>query len=149
MDQGLVRLTVLVLVLVLAGCATRTPEPPSQLTMPPGDPLADSPAMTLVQEAEAALQRGEVATAGERLERALSMVPGSSWLYRLLAEQRLRAGDAAAAEGFARRALRNAPLDSPYYRAALRDLLATALARQGERAAADAARERARSLRNR
>lgn len=147
MVQGLVRLTLLAL--LLAGCATRTPEPPPQLRMPPGDPLADSPAMTLVQEAQAALQRSEVATAGERLERALAMVPGSSWLYRLLAEQRLRAGDAAAAEGFARRALRHAPSESPYYRAALRELLATTLARQGDQAAAQAARARARSLRDR
>ena len=147
MVQGLVRLTLLAL--LLTGCATRTSEPPPQLRMPPGDPLANSPAMTLVEEAQAALRRGEVATAGERLERALAMVPGSSWLYRLLAEQRLHAGDPSAAEGFARRALRHAPAESPHYRAALRELLATTLARQGERAAAEAARERARGLRDR
>lgn len=115
--------------------------------MPAEDPLAGSPALSLVRAAESALQQGRPADAGEKLERALAMVPDSSWLYRLLAEQRLRRDDAAGAEGFARRALRHAPADQPYYEAALRELLATALARQGRQAAAEDARARAKALR--
>lgn len=147
MVQGLVRLIVLALVAWLAGCSTAPSGPPPELAMPVDDPLAGSPAMSLVREAEAALQQGRPADAGEKLERALAMVPDSSWLYRLLAEQRLRRDDAAGAEGFARRALRHAPREQPHYRAALRELLATALARQGQQAAAELAREKARTLR--
>lgn len=147
MVQGLVRLILLVLIGWLAGCSTAPPGPPPELAMPADDPLADSPAMSLVRDAEAALEQGRTADAGQLLERALAMVPDSSWLYRLLAEQRLRRGDDAGAEGFARRALRHAPREQPDYRAALRELLATALAGQGNHAAADRAREQARSLR--
>lgn len=137
----------MLLVVWLAGCATRPPEPPPELAMPPGDPLSGSPAASLVLKAETALERGEAGEAGRLLERALGMVPDSSWLYRKLAELRLYEGDAAGAEGFTRRALRHAPLDNFYYRAALQELLATALARQGDRAAAQRAREQAGQLR--
>lgn len=147
MVQGLVRLILVLAVGWLVGCSTAPSGPPPEMAMPADDPLAGSPALTLVREAESALERGRPADAGEKLERALAMVPDSSWLYRLLAAQRLRRGDDAGAEGFARRALRHAPADQPYYRAALRDLLATTLAGQGERAAAERARKRARKLR--
>ena len=147
MVQGLVRLILLAVMAGLAGCSTAPSGPPPELAMPADDPLAGSPAMSLVCGAESALQQGRPADAGEKLERALAMVPDSSWLYRLLAEQRLRRDDAAGAEGFARRALRHAPPDQPYYQAALRELLATALARQGQRAAAKDARARAKALR--
>ena len=147
MVQGLVRLIVLAALVGLTACSTAPSGPAPQLTMPADDPLAGSPALSLVREAESALQQGRSVNAGEKLERALAMVPDSSWLYRLLAEQRLRRNDAAGAEGFARRALRHAPPDQPYYEAALRDLLATALARQGQQAAAEEARARARTLR--
>jgi predicted Zn-dependent protease len=147
MVQGLVRLILLAVMAGLAGCNTAPSGPPPELAMPADDPLAGSPAMSLVRGAESALQQGRPADAGEKLERALAMVPDSSWLYRLLAEQRLRRDDAAGAEGFARRALRHAPPDQPYYQAALRELLATALARQGQRAAAKDARARAKALR--
>lgn len=147
MVQGLVRLIMLAVMAGLAGCSTAPSGPPPELAMPTGDPLAGSPAMSLVREAESALQQGRPADAGEKLERALAMVPDSSWLYRLLAEQRLRRNDAAGAEGFARRALRHAPPEQPYYEAALRELLATALARQGQQAAAEDLRARAKALR--
>lgn len=145
MVQGLVRLILLAVWLV--GCATRPPEPPPELTMPAGDSLSGSPAASLVLKAETALERGEAADAGRLLERALGMVPDSSWLYRKLAELRLYEGDAAGAEGFTRRALRHAPRDNVYYRAALHELLATALARQGDTAAARQARRKAGELR--
>lgn len=147
MVQGLVRLIMLAVMAGLAGCSTAPSGPPPELAMPADDPLAGSPAMSLVREAESALQQGRPADAGEKLERALAMVPDSSWLYRLLAEQRLRRNDAAGAEGFARRALRHAPPEQPYYEAALRELLATALARQGQQAAAEDLRARAKALR--
>jgi predicted Zn-dependent protease len=145
MVQGLVQLILLTLALV--GCSLTPPEARPEPGMPADDPLTDSPARSLVRQAEVALEQGRSADAGRKLERALAMEPGSSWLYRLLAEQRLRREDAKGAEGFVRRALRHAPVEPTYYRAALRDLLATSLARQGERAAAERARERARSLR--
>lgn len=145
MVQGLVQLIVLTLALV--GCSVTPPEAQPETGMPADDPLTDSPARSLVRQAELALEQGRSADAGEKLERALAMVPGSSWLYRLLAKQRLRRDDATGAEGFVRRALRHAPADQPYYKAALRDLLAIALARQGKQAPAERARARAKSLR--
>ncbi len=145
MVQRLVQLIFLTLWLV--GCSTVPSEPPPELAMPADDPLAGSPARSLVRQAQVALEQGRSADAGEKLERALAMEPGSSWLYRLLAKQRLRRDDATGAEGFVRRALRHAPADQPYYTAALRELLATALARQGKQVPAERARERAKSLR--
>jgi predicted Zn-dependent protease len=144
MVQGSVRL--ILLLSLLAGCATRGPDISGPLTMPESDPLNGSPAMSLLDQAEQSRERGELASAGRYLERALNLAPGSSWLYRELALLRMQQGDARAAEGFARRALHQAP-DDNVYRAALYELLATALARQSDDAGARDARQQAAVLR--
>lgn len=145
MVQRLFRLTLLCL--WLAGCATAPRGPAPPLGIPENDPVLDSPALALLDEADRARQRGDAASAGRRLERALNLAPGSSWIYRRLAELRLEQGEPAAAEGFVRRALRNATATGPHYRASLHELLAVSLARQGDDAGARRARQTADSLR--
>ncbi len=135
----------MLLCLWLAACATRPPAP--AMGIPAGDPARHSPALALLDEAERARQMGDTTTAGRRLERALNLAPGSSWIYRQLAELRLEESAPEAAEGFARRALRLAGKTDPEYRASLYDLLAVSLAHQGDRAGADRAREDAVRLR--
>jgi len=138
MVQRLVRL--IALCAVLAACATRIETPPV-FDMPDEDPLRDSPAEWLWQSGVAAREHSDLAAASRYFERALDVVPDSSWLYRELAELRLREGDDRAAEGLARKALRYAP-DEPVYQSALWRLIATARLRQGdEDGAADAGRE--------
>lgn len=150
MVQGLFRLIPLaVLCLWLAGCASRPQGPAPALDIPAEDPVRDTPALALLQEAAAARQRGDTSAAGRHLERALSLAPGSSWVYRQLAELRLQQGEARAAEGFIRRALRHATSGDPFYRASLYELLAVSLARQGNVEAAQAAREQAAAIRAR
>ena len=98
------------------------------------------------RRAEQARAQGETGAASRYLERALTMAPNSSWLYRELALLRLEEGDGHAAEGFAQRALRLAP-DNDDYRAELWELVAAARAEQGDRSGADEARARAQALR--
>ncbi len=102
--------------------------------------------MALLSRAEQARAQGQTAAASRYLERALTMAPNSSWLYRELAILRLEEGDGHAAEGFAQRALRLAP-DNDAYRAELWELVAAARAEQGDRGGADEARARAQALR--
>lgn len=137
MAERLVRL-ILVLAFV-AGCSVRPPEQPA-FGVPAGDSLLDSPARSLWDSAVAARERNELAAADRYLERALTLAPDSSWLYRELAELRLRQGDAAAAEGLAQKALRHAPQGQPGYQSALWRLVATARARRGDEAGAERAR---------
>lgn len=145
MVQGLVRLIALLAVLVLAACAPRGLDPAAPMAMPAEDPLAGSAAESLWRQAVAAREGNQLAAAGRYLERALYLQPESSWLYRELAELRLREGDPASAEVMAQRALRLAPR-RPAYQAALWQLVATARARQGDVAGAERARREAEML---
>ncbi|MDX1803989.1 MAG: tetratricopeptide repeat protein [Alcanivorax sp.] len=146
MVQRLVQVTLLAA--LMAGCAmapSTAPTPQAPMTveqeLAPG-----SPAMELYQHARQARQQGNQGAAGRYLERALTMAPDSSWLYRELADLHLSQGDARGAEGFALRALRLAP-DNTAYRAGLWEMVATARARQGNQAGADNARAHAEQLR--
>jgi predicted Zn-dependent protease len=146
MVQRLVRL--IALTALLGGCALAPPGDQA----PAGEPvtarteLAGSPALSLLERADQARSSGDTAAAGRYLERALTMAPDSSWLYRSLARLRLQEGDAHAAEGLALRALRLAPANREY-QAGLWDLVATARTNQGDAAGARQAREQARALR--
>ncbi|HBP69900.1 MAG TPA: hypothetical protein DD717_17090, partial [Alcanivorax sp.] len=90
MVQGLVRLTLLA-VLLLSGCAVT---PPAEKAEPvtADTELQGSPAMALLSRAEQARAQGETGAASRYLERALTMAPNSSWLYRELALLRLEEG---------------------------------------------------------
>ena len=145
MVQRLVRLTLLSAWLVLAACAARMTDPSVPMSMPADDPLRGSAAETLWQQAVTAREQNQLSAAGRYLERALYMQPESSWLYRELAELRLREGDPQTAEVMAQRALRLAPR-RPAYQSALWQLVATARARQGDEAGAQRARLEAEML---
>ncbi len=138
--QGVVRL--LLVSALLTGCAVRGPAEAPAEPMSASVELEGSPALSLLQRAESARQQGETVAAERYLERALNIAPDSSWLYRTLADLRLFEGDARSAEGFALKALRLAP-DYPQYRADLWEMVATARERQGDKAGADDARQRA------
>lgn len=142
------RLVQVVLLAVLAvGCATRAPDFAPPLSVPVADPLlASAAAESLWRAATEARTRGDLPAAARYLERASGVAPDSSWLYREMAELRLYQDDPVTAEGLARRALRLAP-DDPGYRSALWELIATARARRGDEAGADAAREASERLR--
>ena len=140
MVSRLVRL--ILLCMALAACASRPPVALPELQIPAADPLLSSPAESLWHQALAARERGDLPAADRLLERAVSLAPDSSWLYREQAELRLRQGDPVAAEGLAQKALRLAPDDS-LHRAALWQLVATARLRQGNQEGARAAREKA------
>lgn len=145
MVSGLVRLIMLVGLLVAAGCATSPPPDSGAVVMSEDDPLATSAARTLWQQALQARADNQLAAASRLLERALYMEPDSSWLYRELAELRLREGDPHSAEVLAQRALRLAP-ERPAYQAALWELIATARLRQQDTSGAERARREAQLL---
>lgn len=147
MVQRFLRLTLLCL--WLTGCATRPEGPAPAMGIPEADPVRESPAMALLEEADQARRYGDLGTAGRRLERALNLAPGSSWIYRQLAELRLEQGRPGPAEGFVQRALRYADQADADYRASLYELLAISLARQGDSEGATRARRRAEELRRR
>ena len=130
--------------LVLTGCAVRVAEAPAE-PMTASVELEGSPALSLLHKAETARRQGETAAAERYLERALNIAPDSSWLYKTLADLRLFEGDARSAEGFALKALRLAP-DHSQYRAQLWEMVATARERQGDKTGAEDARARATQL---
>lgn len=134
------------IVLLVSGCSVTPPAEQTQAPVSADTELAGSPAMSLLQRAGEAREQGRTAAAGRYLERALTMAPDSSWLYRELALLRLEEGDPAAAEGLARRALRLAP-DNDAYRADLWELVAAARAELNDPDGAEAAREQAETLR--
>ena len=145
MVSPLVRLSLLLMIVLVAGCAVRPAPEPVELvpvTLPAG-----SPAESLLHEARAARIRGETAAAGRYLERALALAPGSALLYRELADLRLEEGDPAAAEGLALRALHRAP-DNRQWQAGVWEMIAVARRRQGNDDGAEQAREQAAALRN-
>ena len=139
MVQRLVRLILQAALVV--GCAT-SPTPPPVFDMPKQDTLRDSPAEWIWQRGVEARENNDLAAASRYFERALELVPDSSWLYREMAELRLRQGDELAAEGLAKKALRYAPRE-PSYEAALWQLISTARLRQGDEAGAANARREA------
>ena len=141
MVSRLVRLTLLMFVVLLAACSTRSVILP-ELGVPPDDPLTASPVRPLWQQALEARAQGDLAAASRLLERAVTLEPDSSWLHRELAELRLRQDEPAAAEGLARKALRLSSGD-PAYNAGLWQLVATARARKGDTSGAEAARHEA------
>ena len=140
MVARLVRL--ILLSAALAACASRAPMVLPELDVPAGDPLLTSPAQSLWKQAVVARTDGNLVAAGRLLERAANLAPDSSWLYRELAELRLRQDSPVAAEGLARKALRLAP-DNPVYQSALWQLVATARVRQGDDEGAKQARTEA------
>ena len=142
MVQRLVRL--MVLAVLVTGCAT-TPTPPPAFDMPKQDALRGSPAEWLWKSGVEAREKNDLAAAGRYFERALELVPDSSWLYREMAELRMRQGDDRAAEGLAKKALRFAPRD-PAYEGALWQLISTARLRQGDEMGAANARMEAEML---
>lgn len=142
MAERLVRL--ICIAVLLSGCAIR-PSPLPVFDMPVGDTLRDSPAQWLWQSGVSAREKSNLPAAGRYFERALAVVPDSSWLYRELAELRLRQDNPSAAEGLARKSLRYAP-DDMAYRSALWQLIATARQRQGDEDGAEKARREAEML---
>ncbi|EKF75331.1 hypothetical protein A11A3_03204 [Alcanivorax hongdengensis A-11-3] len=144
MVQGLVRLTLLAA--LLAGCAMQPVQEETQAPVTAEQQLQGSPALSLYEHARQARSQGNNSAAERYLERALTMAPDASWLYRELADLHLSEGDARGAEGFALRALRLAP-DNDAYRAGLWELVATARSRQGDEQGARAARDNADRLR--
>lgn len=145
MVQGLVRLILLCCLVGLAACSSRPVNVPIPMEVPPGDPLRGSAAESLWQQAVKARETGQLGAAGRYLERALFLEPESSWLYREMAELRLREGDPESAEVMAQRALRLAPR-RPVYQASLWHLIASARARKGDTAGAERARREAEML---
>lgn len=148
MAQRLVRLVFMIVLASMCaafvGCAARAPEAIS-FELPKQDSLNDSPAKSLWQSGVTARENSNLAAASRYFERALNLAPDSSWLYRELAELRLRQGDDAAAEGLARKALRYAPSD-PAYQSVLWELVATARQRQGNEEGAESASREAEML---
>lgn len=150
-----IRLTLL-LVLLLAGCATAPDRAPSTGDTAPGEPLdttgavehsVDNRAVAMLwDEAEQARREDRVDDAVTALERALRLAPEDPVLWSRLAELRLRQQDYAVAENLAaksnalaneRRLLR--------YRNWL--LIEEARRRRGDEAGAEQARAEAERLR--
>jgi tetratricopeptide (TPR) repeat protein len=105
------------------------PEPrlvplPEPVPVPPADPAPSyHPAgETLVEQARREALMGNEASAGATLERALRIDGNNPWIWIELGFLRLEAGQPAAAEGMARKALSLAARD-PQARAAALDLL--------------------------
>lgn len=119
---------------------------PQSLRLPAQDALRGTAAQSLLASADQAAADGRDQAASLYLERALRIAPGSSWLYKRMAELRLGEGRGHAAEGFARHALRNAPDDNNRYSAGLWELVAISLERQDKSTQASAARKKAASL---
>jgi len=107
------RLLLSLLILVLAGCATREPAPAEAthppFEAPPPPPMA-APARpetaavaSLMDTARAQASAGRLANAAATLERALRIEPKNPRLWHQLAQVRLRQGDYAQAESLAAR----------------------------------------------
>lgn len=143
MVASLVRLTPILMMVLLVGCASRAPHPePVPVALPEG-----SPAEALLVEARRARSLGDSGAAGRYLERALMLAPGHPVIYRELADLRLEEGAPAAAEGLALRALHRAP-DNPDWQAGVWEMIALARRRQGDESGAEQARARAAALRS-
>ena len=144
MVQGLVRLTLLA-VLLLSGCAVT---PPAEKAEPV---TADTELQGVSGDGAAEPRRAGPRPGRDRRGQPLPGTGADHGAQLLVAVP--RAGAAAAGRGrwpcrrsFAQRALRLAP-DNDDYRAELWELVAAARAEQGDRSGADEARARAQALR--
>jgi len=106
----------LLAILLLAGCSSAPPgpaQPPPRTPELPGDPSSGVSApgpqhsltLALHDQANAARLRGDHDTAIATLERAIRIDPDAPELWLLLSQVNLDAGDSAAAEQLARKAL--------------------------------------------
>jgi len=106
------------LILFLAGCASRAPEPtpapPAEPPPPPETPLArETVAIAgLMESARGDAAAGRLVQAAGTLERALRIEPRNPRLWHELAKVRLRQGDAAQAANLAARSNSFAGSDS-------------------------------------
>ena len=105
------------LILFLAGCASRAPEPPPSPPTPapiPETPLArESVAIAgLMESARNDTAAGRLVQAAGTLERALRIEPRNPRLWHELAKVRLRQGDSAQAANLAARSNSLAGSDS-------------------------------------
>jgi Tfp pilus assembly protein PilF len=93
-----VRILLLVLVALAAGCAAVAPEQPA-----PQQPPENAAVASLMQSAHADADAGRLASAEASLERALRIDPRNPRLWQQLAGVRLQQGDYAQAESLAAR----------------------------------------------
>jgi Tfp pilus assembly protein PilF len=93
-----VRILLLVLVALAAGCAAVAPEQPAPQQAPENAAVA-----SLMQSAHADADAGRLASAEASLERALRIDPRNPRLWQQLAGVRLQQGDYAQAESLAAR----------------------------------------------
>lgn len=108
-----------------------------------GDEQLDGPVLALLTVARDQEGKGDLGSASASLERAMRIAPREPQVLYRLAQVRLAQGDAAQAEQLAQRGLAYAA-DRPTLQAGLWDLIAEAREKQGNRAGAAEARERAR-----
>ncbi len=108
-----------------------------------GDEQLDGPVLALLTVARDQEGRGDLGSASASLERAMRIAPREPQVLYRLAQVRLAQGDAAQAEQLAQRGLAYAA-DRPTLQAGLWNLIAEARDKQGNRAGAAEARERAR-----
>jgi cytochrome c-type biogenesis protein CcmH/NrfG len=94
-----VRILLLFLVALAAGCAAVAPEQPTTPPQPPENAAVAS----LMQSAHADADAGRLASAEASLERALRIDPRNPRLWQQLAGVRLQQGDYAQAESLAAR----------------------------------------------
>ncbi len=92
------RILLLVLVALAAGCAAVAPEQPA-----PQQPPENAAVASLMQSAHADADAGRLASAEASLERALRIDPRNPRLWQQLAGVRLQQGDYAQAESLAAR----------------------------------------------
>lgn len=108
-----------------------------------GDEQLDGPVLALLTVARDQEGKGDLGSASASLERAMRIAPREPQVLYRLAQVRLAQGDAAQAEQLAQRGLAYAA-DRPTLQAGLWNLIAEARDKQGNRAGAAEARERAR-----
>lgn len=168
------RLLALIVVLVLAGCATtqRTSFPPPEGPAPPETPRperpqppepskpsepeempprsaqqASSPAvLSLLNTADTLARNGNMDRAASVLERALSIEPRNPFIYQRLASVKLAEGKTEQAEAMARKS-NSVAGDNPFVRADNWQLIAEARRSGGDRGGASEATGRARNYR--
>jgi cytochrome c-type biogenesis protein CcmH/NrfG len=119
--------------MLLAGCATAPPVPPSQ-TRP-----SDSDAVVALLDSAAAEQRaGQLPASAAALERALRIEPRNPYIWHRLARLRLQEGNYAQAAGLAAKSNALAGGDDRL-RAANWRMIGEARRQTGDQAGADAA----------
>jgi len=132
-----VRILLVVVVALAAGCAAVAPEQPA-----PQQPPENAAVASLMQSAHADADAGRLASAEASLERALRIDPRNPRLWQQLAGVRLQQGDYAQAESLAARSNSWAGADD-VLRAENWRLIAEARRARGDDAGAHEALERA------